>query len=145
MQQNKPNKSTRTNLLLRFRHIVEYAYCMRVPYRLTDLTRATPRRMAVRVKANLPGNSAAYAIFLLPIHNKKIFDHENEGQGQGINYSQWSHSMTNMSKYQLKTLGQGDVVEKKDLRRSICKLHRSHNVHFCANCYSLREINILNF
>ena len=37
------------------------------------------------------------------MHNKKIFDLENESQGHGIQHSQWSHSMANVNLYKSHT------------------------------------------
>ena len=58
----------------------------------SDKINSTAR--AARVEVNLPGTSAACA-FLIAMHNKKMFYFENEGQGHGVQYSHWSHSMAN--------------------------------------------------
>ena len=74
----------------------------------------------VRVEANLPVTSAAYAFFLQQMHNKKIFDFENEGQGREVQHSQWRHSMANIN---------------------LCK---SSDAFFYDNSYRFRDINVSN-
>ena len=59
--------------------------------RLNQPTRCSKRKSkagAVRVEANLPWISAAYANF---------FDLENEDQGHGVHQSQWADSMANVN------------------------------------------------
>ena len=47
----------------------------------------------MRVEANLPWTSTNIAQLLLqmPTPNKKMFDHENEGQRDGAQHPQWRH------------------------------------------------------
>ena len=58
----------------------------------------------VRVETNLPGTSTACAFCLKPMHKKKISDIENEGQGHGVQHSQWFHSMANINLYKRRSL-----------------------------------------
>ena len=37
------------------------------------------------------------------MHNRKMFDLENEGQSHGVQHSQWSHSMVNINLYRSHT------------------------------------------
>ena len=71
---------------------------MHIEYLLSEQHNSTPLKFNktsnytagnVRVEAYLPGTSAVCAIFLLQMHYKKMFDLENEGQGHGVQHSQW--------------------------------------------------------
>ena len=44
--------------------------------------------VAVQVEANLPGIFPVIVQFLLQMHNKKMFDLENEGQSDGTQHLQ---------------------------------------------------------
>ena len=48
----------------------------------------------------------------------EMFDHENLGQGHGVQNSQWSRSMADISVY------------------------KSHKPHFCASSHRFRDINL---
>ena len=50
-------------------------------------------------QGNLPGTSTVIAQFLLLMHNKKMFDKENEGQSDGAQHMQWCYSMANINLY----------------------------------------------
>ena len=52
------------------------------------------------VKSHLPVTSTAIKNFLLQIHNKKTFDHENEDQSDGALHAQLCHSSANIKIYE---------------------------------------------
>ena len=54
---------------------------------------------ALRVEANLQPLPAQF----LSMHNKKMFDPENIGQGHGAQHSQWSRSIARINLYKSHT------------------------------------------
>ena len=56
----------------------------------------------MQVEANLPGTSAV-CTFVYSQRIKKMFDIENEGQGHGVQHSQWFHSIANINLYKRHT------------------------------------------
>ena len=64
--------------------------------------------------------SIAIALFVLHMHNKKMFDFEDEGKSDGARYPHWCHSVANITMYKVIT-------------------------HSCVRFYHFRDNSISNF
>ena len=48
----------------------------------------------------------------------------------------------NILTFDIKNWGQGNLVEKRNLRHLIVNLHKSHREHFCASSHGFLDIHI---
>ena len=62
-------------------------------YRTDENDKSYTTAGVVRFEENRPRTSASCNFFYSKMHNKKMFDLENEGQGHGLQHLQLAHSM----------------------------------------------------